>query len=845
MIDHCLRILRFSYQELKSQFQIQTFLIFNLAFGIFGFLVLQIFQNSLILQTQLKAQETLTADFSISTRRILNQTEIQKIESDFTFLQKSETKSFFAMAANGTKTRLVRVIAIDSKYPLYGTYKFKNNAGFSNQQKIWIDRDLFLPLALSENSKIKLGQVDFEIADTVVTDPTLVFRPGGFAPVVYISLDQLDKTQLIQSGSTISHQFFYKTQTPESATAAQKKLSFDIKDTTIKFETATQDAQGSNQILKYFTDYLGLVSLVALGLCFLCGGYLLRWMFIDQKKNIAIYKTLGLQNSDVVQIQIVKNTLISFFAFMIAALTAIAVLPLLQNLILKYNLPIQLDFSPQNFWLTMVISLFVPQMISFPLMIEMVQLSPRELFQSQIIQTRKNNIFWVWLLVSLFSFWAVTVFQSQSFKTGSVFTFGLIILYFVFKILLFFVLKMLNTLLMRFSWMNRYALLGLIRKRQATDLVFITMSLAILVLCLLPHIKSSIIEEIKPTSTSEIPKLFLFDIQPDQQQNLQTITQNQIQQNLIFTPLVRSRILKLNNENYERFESTGNFSTREQDDEARFRNRGVNLTYKSKLSASEKVISGTWNENKFVQNSENQIMPEISLEEKYAKRIGAKMNDVMTFDIQGLQIEGIVTSIRQIRWTSFQPNFFIVFQAGVLEDAPQVFLSSVANIKPNDIDTYQSAVVKNNPNISIVNLQQTVDSALVFIDQMSFALQTMAYLSMVVGLFVFIVLLNTQARDRLTEMNLLQILGLPNRKVIQVVQRQFLFLVSLALMSGLILSLFSAWLIAQVIFNIGVTFDFISMLRICVVLLPISYLGIYFGLRPLNQLTPNDLIRNQ
>ncbi len=369
------------------------------------------------------------------------------------------------------------------------------------------------------------------------------------------------------------------------------------------------------------------------------------------------------------------------------------------------------------------------------------------------------------------------------------------------------------------------------------------MSLAILVLCLLPHIKSSILEEIKPSTASKIPKLFLFDIQPDQIQTLKEITQSKIGQQLEFTPMVRSRILKVNDEDYERFDSSGQFQTREQEEDARFRNRGVNLTYKLKLQDSERITEGQWNESVFIANDDPAHLPEVSLEKKYAGRISAKINDIMTFDVQGLQIKAKVTSFRQVRWTSFQPNFFIVFQSGVLEEAPQIFLSSVSNIKTEDIDPYQSAVVEKLSNVSIINLQQTVESSLVFIDQMAFALQAMAYLSMVVGLFVFIILLNTQIRDRLTEMNLIQILGLPNDDVIKIVRRQFSVLIILSLASGILLSLVASTLLMKFIFKIGVTFDFIAMIRLCVILIPISFLGIYWGLRPLSKLTPNDLIR--
>ncbi len=466
MFKNFFKLLVFSVKEIKAQFKIQSFLVFNLSFGIFGFLLLQIFQQSLVMQTKSKAQETMAGDLSISARRIFSDNEMQSFEAEFKYSVRSETKSFFAMLSNDNKTRLVQVIAIDEKYPLYGKYEFQNKNAFSMSKKIWIDKNLKIPLNLTADSKIKLGQTEFEIADTITKDPTKAFRPSGFAPVVYIPLKYLNDTQLMQIGSTVSHQFLYKMRSPAESEAAQKKLSSQIKDTTIKFETAAQDSEGGNQVLKYFTDYLGLVSLVALGLCFLCGGYLLRWVFIDQKKNIAIYKTLGLQNSEVIQIQIIKNTLISMFSFLLSAALTVVCLPFVQSQILKFNLPIQLGFNFQSFWITLLISICVPQLISFPLMIEMVQLSPKDLFQAQIIETKKNKLFWIWLFFSVFLFWSVTVFQSQSLQTGSIFTFGLIGLFFIFKFLLSLVFKILDFFILKFSWLNRYAMLGLIRKNN-------------------------------------------------------------------------------------------------------------------------------------------------------------------------------------------------------------------------------------------------------------------------------------------------------------------------------------------------------------------------------------------
>lgn len=843
MIQSARRILRFTIQELKAQSRLQLFLVFNLAFGIVGFLLLQIFQQSVLNQTRAKAQETMGGDFSISARRLFSAEDITKLETNFKFIEKSETKTFFAMISNQSKSRLVQVVAFDEKFPLYGEYEFAQKQKFSNQKKIWLDQNLTLPLDIQSTTLLKLGQAEFELGDTVTKDPTRTFRPGGFAPIVYIPIQYLSETQLIQIGSTVSHQILYKLQSPAIAAQTAETLSKKTLDTTIRFETATQDSEGGSSVLKYFTDYLGLVSLVALGLCFLCGGYLLRWIFIEQKKNIAIYKTLGLQNSEMIQIQILKNTAMSVVSFLISSTVVFLVLPFVQQTLSRYQLPIALEFSAYSFWITLSISLIVPQMIALPLMIEMIQLSPKELFQAQITSTAQNKYFWLWLLFCIAAFWGLTVYQSQSIKTGSVFTFGLIALYFIFKILLLIVFRLLNYILPSMNWVNRYSLLGMIRRQQATDLVFITMSLSILVLCLLPHVKSSIINEIKPESASQIPKLFLFDIQPEQKETLQSIASAELSQELSFTPLVRSRILKLNDQNYERADSDTSFKTREDEEEARFRNRGVNLTYKSKLQNSEKIVEGQWAEKKYDSEKDSNILPEISLEKKYAERVGAKLNDVMTFDVQGLEIKGRITSIRQVRWTSFEPNFFIVFQPGVLEDAPQVFLSSIANIQTAQIEKYQSAVVEKLPNVSLINLQQTVESGLVFIDQMSIALQAMAYMSMVVGVFVFIVLLNTQVRDRLIEMNLLQILGTANATVVKIVRRQFIFLIGLSLIAGIGLSFLAAAVLMKIIFSVGVSFDYVAIFRLVLILIPVTIVGIYWGLRPLKTLSPNDLIR--
>lgn len=843
-----LKLLRLTFKELKAQKKLQVFLVFNLVLGLLGFSILQTFQKSLSVQTQNKAQEILGADFQVSSRRKLNIDEIDKIEKNIPFTEKTEVISFFAMLTGNNQSRLVQVVAFDSPFPLYGQYQFSEKTSFrveSPDPIMWIDSDVATQFGLEQTeikkNELKLGELVFQIQAQITVDPTRTFQGGGLAPRVFIQKKFLEQTGLIQQGSTTNYQILYKLQNPKLGLQIEKQLSSQILDSTIRFETAEQDAESDNRVLKYFTDYLGLVSLIAMGLCFLCGGYLMRWIFLEQKKTIAIYKTLGLYNYEIISLQILKNSMYSILAFVIATGMIYFFLPVVQNLVTAQKLPLDLKIYPSSLFLTFFLSLLVPQALAIPTYLELLGLNPIQLFQAQPKEKKNSLLLWGWMFLMTFMFWGLSVWQSNSFQIGSLFTVSLITLYFIFKFILFIIYYFLDQFKNSFSWKNKYAILGFIRRTRSSDLVFITMSMSLLILTLLPHIKTTIISEIRPDKSSDVPQIFMFDIQPEQKEILQkTFNEYQIQV-VQFTPMVRSRILKLNNEDYERKVLVEGFSTREQEEEARFRNRGVNLTYKLELNKSEKVIEGEWMPVVF--DSNQQKVPFISLEKRYAKRIGAQLNDILTFDIQGVEVQGIVKSIRQVKWTSFQPNFFIVFQSGVLEESPQMFLSSVSGVKSDFINDLQLKIVQLAPNVSMINVKQTAESALVFIDQMALALQVMAYLSIFVGLFIFIVLLNTQLKERMYEMNLLQILGLGRSDIKSIFIRQFVFLMALAMVAGFGMSFLTTTFLVTYLFDLTPTFDYRAFGEILILLIPVLTVALLGGLRPLDRLTPNELIR--
>lgn len=845
-------LLKLSVLELLRFKSVSLFLVLNLSIGLIGFFILQIFQQSLSLQSAAKAQIILGGDLAINARRTFTEDEVKKWEAQVSFVQKSKLVTLFSMLRAKGDSRLANVAVFDDNYPLYGTFKFSSDLGFHSNEAnkkpyIWGDLEVQELLDLKINDLVEIGESQFIYAGAVIEDPSRLFRGASFAPRVFIHQRYLNTTGLLKPGSTFTESWFYKLDPQIDLITLKSKLETQVTDPTVRINTTQNNAEDFSRVMKYFTDYLGLVALVALGLCFLCGSYLLQWAFLRKKKTIAIYKSLGRSDEKIIFIYLLHNFIISLVACVLSMAVVQMLIPLLQKVITQeFKLPLELIFSSQALLTTGLIAIFGPMLIVVPQIIQIINLRPLMLLQNVEVQDiKRTRWYFIWLSVVVVLFWMLAAWQSHSFKIASIFTLSLVGLILLFQLVNRVLLSLLEKISTHFHWLIRYAIKGLTRRPSSAGLVFTTMCLSVMVLSLLPHIKSSIVNEVKPQNLAQMPSLFMFDIQPEQVAGLQLIADVALKQKLVFSPLVRSRILKINDKNYERVLLTDEIQTREAEEEARFRNRGINLTYRANLQESERTVDGVFEGGRDPDLTSNQAdqLPQISIEKRYAERMKMAMGDIITFDVQGVEVKAQVGSLRQVRWTSFQPNFFILFPIGVLEEAPQIFLASVSSEQKNTVKEFQKKVVAEFKNISIIDVSRTIENSLRYIDQMSLGLQFMSWLAVLVGILIFVVLLNTQINERLPEMNLLQILGSSNQQILLVILIQFLILITTSIAVGILLGLILAWVILSFFFDIQMVYDGIHLFWLCLILIPVCGLAFYMGQRPLKKLNPMDLIR--
>jgi putative ABC transport system permease protein len=266
------------------------------------------------------------------------------------------------------------------------------------------------------------------------------------------------------------------------------------------------------------------------------------------------------------------------------------------------------------------------------------------------------------------------------------------------------------------------------------------------------------------------PALFLFDIQDEQVENLKAFLKAEQAPLRALSPMVRARLMKVNREEFKADDLEKMFTTREEENESRFRQRMMNLSWAEDLNESETLIDGL----RFRDTKLGEEEYAISLEKRFAQRLKLKLGDRLEFDVLGVPVVGRVVNVRSVKWTSFRPNFFITFAPGALEEAPKTWLASVGQMPEKQKIQLQNRLQKKFSNISAVDVTQLVQRLLELFSRLKLALQFMAYLTVLVGVVVLLSLAQDQLNRRIGEVMLEKTLGFSPWRVMRMILLEFI-----------------------------------------------------------------------
>ena len=802
--------LKLAFRELLNNRRFSLFFIFNLALGLAGFIALDSFKESLDNHLGQNSKAILGADIALTSYLPFEDKTLDALEAKFPQNTLSTRKTtLFTMVASEDQSRLVQITGIEKEFPFYGKMVLKKNGVVESENveqslalsgEAWVYPELLFMLGLKLGGSVKIGEKNFTIADTVLDDPSSSFSSFGLAPRVYLAYSQMQETALLSKKSRVSYQRLYRLPDGTDLSGLVVKLqnqinSFDGSDSKIRILTHKRAGNNLGRLLGYLNDYLGLVAMIAVFLAGIGAAYLFRNYLVHRFREISILMSLGATRQQTYRMVLWQLGLLGTGAALIAIFISLVILPLLP-LLLKQFLPngFETQLSLGSLLFALVLGGVGSLVFCLPVLSRIRTVQPLQLFHKNVGQQDVTPALWrqaLSYLPLLILSWSLSVWQSHSLIVGSAFV-GMLLASILFLgsiawLVLFLAGKLSQT---SGSTMKRLAFRNLQRNRAGAISCFLALALGTLLINLIPQIYQGLQEEVSRPDDFRIPSLFLFDIQPEQMEPLRkTLAAEKVNLNYL-SPMVRARLEKVNGKSFD-VNTEEVALTREEERQQNFRRHNLNLSYRTQLADSEQIVEGRPLASKFAWDSGKPA--EVSLEVRYAERMGFKLGDLLTFNVQEVLVEAIVINLRRVQWNSFQPNFFILFQPGVLEDAPGTFLGSIGGLDASRRLNVQNRIVSDYPNVSVIDVTRMVGRVLKISDQMVLALRLMAYLSILAGLVVVFSIARHEVEGRLWELNLLKVLGARFSDIQKMIQIEFAVLGIFAGLFGVAVSLIMSY----------------------------------------------------
>jgi putative ABC transport system permease protein len=346
----------------------------------------------------------------------------------------------------------------------------------------------------------------------------------------------------------------------------------------------------------------------------------------------------------------------------------------------------------------------------------------------------------------------------------------------------------------RWPYVWRQGLANLHRPANQTVTLVLSIGFGAFLLGTLYLVQYNLLRQLRLTGGPARPNLVLFDVQPDQLDRVQQELKARGLPSIGPTPIVPMRIRSVSGEPIAKLLADTSRSGPGRSNAWVFR-REYRSTYRDSVVSSERLVQGKW------WTTGDSAIGRISLEQDVARELGVGLGDEIVWDVQGIPVRSTVASVREVDWARFEPNFFVVFAPGVLEEAPRTFVILTRIASAEDRGSFQRILAERFPNVSTLDLSMLQAALERLVDRVALAIRFMALFSLVVGSLVLVGALASSRFQRVREGALLRTLGATRGQVFRVVLAEYLSLGLLSSTVAVVLAAAAGWAVARFLFE--------------------------------------------
>lgn len=768
---------------------------------------------------QRDARTLLAADLTVEARRPISD-EVNRGIEQYRLLGRIKAEASVVelgamvrseLGPDDRPTTLVELKATDAKYPLYGavvTAPAGLRPGELGADEAIAAPELLAQLGVAVGESVLIGGKPFKVVAELVDEPDRVDFAMTLGPRLFLSEAGLGRTELVQFGSRVKYKRLLAVEAEEPARMAgliKRELRALEEGPYLSIKTFDRPSPGLSRALDNVASYLGLVALLSLLLGGIGVAQVVRAWLSSRSPAIATLRSLGFRPREV---------FLAYFGHVLVLALIGCAIGIAFGLVAPFAVR---AFAPELMesgaggiqWGAalrgLILGLGTAAVFSLPPLTAVWRVSPARVLRAEAAPLPAPALVrWISAAALIGGVFLFSWIQSEETLVAAGFTAGLAILVGL--------LTGAATVISRLAGkvprlgLNptlRHGIAALARPGAGVVGAAVALGVGTLVVVALSLVGSRLEEELVNGAPPDAPTVFLVDVQPDQWEGVKEIVLDEGADEVDSTPVVMARLASVKGTPLADLLA----------DKSRGRSRWQlsreqRLTWSKDLPGGNTLVAGElWSDP---------AADEISVEVKFAESLGVGLGDTVTFDVQGVPMTFKVTSLREVDWASFQINFFLLVEPGVMDDAPGWRLAA-ARVPEDHEASLQTRVVKAYPNVGVLRIRPLLERVAETLGRIAFAVRMLGGFTILTGIAILAGAVAASSLRRSGEAALLKVLGITRRGV------ALLFVVEFGLL-GLVAGLLGgvgALLLSWVFLSVGLDMRGVPNL----LSLPIAALG--------------------
>ena len=813
------RLSRIAWRESRTARRRLLLYMSSIALGVSALVAIDSFTENVSESVREQAKALLGGDVSLRSRAAFGPAStklLDSLQSTGTVVSRMTTFASMGLIAKSGNTRLVQVRAVTPNYPIYGTITTEPAGAWGSLQRgrnALVDPSVLISLDAQVGDTLMLGSARFAIIGTIKNVPGDAGVSAAIGPRVFVPSVYLDETGLLVFGSRAEYDALLKM--PPGLSPARFAGRFNQRFSTdtprVRLETVAENEFDLTSDIDQLGSFLGIVGLVALllgGLGVASGVHAFVMRKID---TVAVLRCLGATSRQVLVIYVMQAAAMGLLGALVGAALGVAFQFGLPALVRDFiPVVVQVSLAPAAIGLGLGLGVWVARIFALRPLLALRNISPlqtlrRESDATVLQRARRDSAVWTVTFAIIASVLAIALLRAGSVDRAIGYAAAIAVaIGLLWGTAALLVRASRATSRRMRSYVVRQGMSNLYRPGNQTQAVVLALGFGVFLMSTMYQVQHNLLRQLDLKLDQSRANVVFFDVQEDQERGVDSIIAASGHSVVQRAPIIPMRISAINGQSNasimaaqdsiaKAVRGTGQRLPRNFRSTWALR-REFRSTYRAEQMPSEKRLAGVW-------WTPNDTTPQISVEQELAQDLKVGIGDTITWNVQGVRLSTVITSIREVTWARFEPNFFVVFNPGAIERAPKQF-AILANAPTSaEVARLQRAVVRSYPGVSSLDLTLIQSTIAGVLNKVTTAIRFMAIVCLAFGIPVLFSAVAATRRERLREGVLLKTLGATRRQVGRIMLTEYALLGALGSLAGVVLSVGGAWALMQFVFD--------------------------------------------